>query len=113
MAWDLARAWEMGGSKGSASWMLDGLIHFADDEVVRRTTPAMRSDAVGEVLQIIATDAAAMVLVTIAGRAASGNKGYSWASSVVDQRLRRIAAERGVTGEELEDSILPVREIEY
>jgi hypothetical protein len=112
-AWDLARSWEMAGSKSASEWMLDALIHFADDEVVRRTTPTMRSQAVGEVLQVIGTDSAVLELVTIGARAASGNKSYGWASTAVDRRIERIAAERGLSGDELEDAVLPLSEVDY
>lgn len=114
LAWDLAKGWEMAGGKKNTEWMMESLIHFADDEVVRRTTPAMRSQAVSEVLQIIGTDAAVMELITIAARAASGNNRYSWAANVIHHRIDQIALERGLAGAaELEDAILPVRDVDY
>jgi hypothetical protein len=68
LAWDCARAWEMSGAPSKAGWMRDALVHLADDEVVRRTTPAMQVRHVIPALIAIATPAAVMELLTIEAR---------------------------------------------
>ncbi len=100
LSWDMARAWDTAGGKTRDVWMRNALVHLADDEVVRRLTPAMRADRFVAVLEAIGTDAAVMELLTIAGRA----PGSSW---MVDPGLRRLARARGVTPDELEESVIP------
>ena len=41
-SWDMARGWEHAGHKKKEIWMLMSMVHFADDEVVRRMTPGVR-----------------------------------------------------------------------
>lgn len=97
LAWDIARSWEHGGAKSQHGWMRDALIWFADDEVVRRTTPAMKAENVIDTLAVLGTSAAQMELVTIAA------KGYAQA----EQALRHIAESQRITQGELEDRIVP------
>lgn len=96
-SWDVARSWEHAGAKSNYSWMRDALIWFADDEVVRRTTPAMKVENVLVALEAIGTPAAQMELVTIAA------KGYDGA----EHALEHIAETHRVTRAELEDRIVP------
>ncbi|HEY1954601.1 MAG TPA: DUF4132 domain-containing protein [Polyangiaceae bacterium] len=105
LAWEMARAWEHAGHKKKDIWMLMSLVHFADDEVVRRLTPGVRPDFAVQVLEAIGSDAALMEMATIAGR-----------SSTYDQRiellLEQAAAERGVTKDELEEDLAPTSELD-
>jgi hypothetical protein len=101
-SWSLARTWELAGAKRKDLWMLHSLAHFADDEVTRRTTPAIRDDNILGVLGTIATDAAAMELATIMARRSS-----HYGASPAEEQFERIAKKRGVTKDELEDRITP------
>lgn len=108
LAWDMARAWEIAGGKASEAWMCDALIHLADDEVVRRTTPAIKNGRILSVLEKIGTDAAIMELATIAARAASGRNSVYYANaSLGEAQLLRIARVKGITLEELDESVTP------
>ena len=94
----MARAWEIAGGKSGEAWMIDALIHLADDEVVRRTTPAIKNGRILAVLEKIGTDAAIMELATIAARAASGRNSVYYANaSLGDAQLMRIACSKGWT----------------
>ncbi len=105
-SWDAARSWEHAGHKARDRWMLTSLVHFADDEVVRRLTPGVRVDYAVEVLEVIGTDAALMELATIAGRTQS--QGYEWSlAGRIEKILDKAAAVRGMTKEELEDDLAP------
>jgi hypothetical protein len=96
-SWDVARSWEHAGAKSQLSWMRDALTWFADDEVVRRTTPAMRVENALPALTRIGTPAAQMELVTIAAKGHAG----------AERALTDIADAAHVSKEELEDRIVP------
>jgi len=106
LSWDIARAWVLARHKDKDVWMLHALVHFADDAVVRRTTPGITDPRIVEVLERIGTDAALMELATIAARS-SGVSIYYGLATHVESALDRIAALRGVTKDELEESIAP------
>jgi hypothetical protein len=111
LSWEAARAWEHAGHKKKDKWMLMSLVHFADDEVVRRLTPGVRPDWAVEVLEIIATDAALMEMATIAERTAS--QGHEWGLAARIERILEAAAEaRGVTKDELEEDLAPTTHLE-
>jgi len=110
-AWETARAWEHAGHKKKEIWMLNSLIHFADDEIVRRLTPGMRVEYAVQVLEVIGTDAALMEMATIAGRTAS--QGAAWTLGGRIEKLLESAAEaRGVTKDELEEDLAPTSDLE-
>ena len=110
-SWETARAWEHAGHKKKEIWMLNSLVHFADDEIVRRLTPGMRVDYAVQVLEIIATDAALMEMATIAGRTES--TGSEWTLGGRIEKLLGAAAEaRGVTKDELEEDLAPTSNLE-
>ncbi len=105
-SWDATRAWEHAGHKKKDIWMLNSLVHFADDEVVRRLTPGVRVDFAVHVLEVIGTDAALMELATIAGRTQS--QGNEWTLGGRIEKLLDAAAEaRGLTKDELEEDLAP------
>ncbi|MEZ4340061.1 MAG: DUF4132 domain-containing protein [Sandaracinaceae bacterium] len=108
-AWSLATAWEASGARNADAWMMFSLVHLADDEVVRRTTPALKHGAVVEVLQHLGTDAAAMELATVAARAAR-TEGALW--ELAEAALDRIAAERAITRDELDEVLTPTLELD-
>ena len=108
LAWDMARGWELAGAKKADAWMFDALVHLADDEIVRRTTPAIKSPRVLEVLAQIGSDAAIMELATIAARAASGRKSvYFSSASAGEQQLEAVASSKGWTIDELDERVTP------
>jgi hypothetical protein len=108
LGWDMARAWEIAGAKSSEAWMCSALVHVADDEVVRRTTPAIKNTFILAVLAQIGTDAAIMELATIAARAAAGGRSVYYASVVEGEReLLRIAEAKGWSLDELDERVTP------
>jgi hypothetical protein len=110
-SWETARTWEHAGHKKKEIWMLNSLVHFADDEIVRRLTPGMRVDYAVQVLEVIGTDAALMEMATIAGRTAS--QGSEWTLAGRIEKLLAVAAEeRGVTKDELEEDLAPTSNLE-
>jgi hypothetical protein len=111
LAWDAARAWENAGHKKKEQWMLMSLVHFADDEVVRRLTPGMRPDFAVQALEVIATDAALMEMATIAGRTASqGSEGTL--GGRIEKLLDAAADARGMTKDELEEDLAPTADLD-
>jgi hypothetical protein len=111
LAWEAARAWEHAGHKKKDDWMLLSLVHFADDEVVRRLTPGIRPDFAVRVLEAIGSDAALMEMATIAGRTQS--QGGEWTlGGRIEKLLGEAAAERGVTKDELEEDLAPTAALE-
>ncbi|MBX3248591.1 MAG: DUF4132 domain-containing protein [Myxococcales bacterium] len=102
-AWSLARAWEASGARKSDAWMMRSLVHLADDEVVRRTTPALKNALVIDVLADIGTDAAAMELATIGAR--PGKLGQL--RDLAEKALDRIAEARGIDRERLDEQLTP------
>jgi hypothetical protein len=107
LAWDMARAWELAGGKRQSEFMLYALAHFADDEVTRRTTPAIKDRRILDVLRLIGTEAAAMELATIAARATVAPSSYVSDPSGAEKMLEEIATERGITKDELDDRLRP------
>jgi hypothetical protein len=110
LAWDLARTWEHAGHKRRDQWMLMSLVHFADDEVVRRMTPGIRVDLAVDVLEHIDRDVALMELLTITARATASGDGELAART--EAILDRAAAARGIDKDELEEELAPVKPLE-
>ena len=107
LSWDLARSWERAGRKKRERWMLMSLVHFADDEVVRRLTPGVRDDDAVDVLERIDSDAALTELATIAGRSTDAKLGAR-----IELILDRAASLRGLDKDELEEELAPVKAVE-
>ena len=97
LSWDCLRAWDLAGRKPGAKWMRDSIVHLADDEVVRRTTPGVKADGVIPALEALQTPAAIMELLTIEHHAKRLKGPYGchklrWSAA---QALKRIAKQRG------------------
>lgn len=105
LAWDLAQAWYLGGRRERDRWMLESLVHLADDEVVRRTTPAIKDDDVVKVLGWIPTRASATELLTILARG-EGQSRPTYSPWIARDALFRVARLLGTTLEELEDRVV-------
>ncbi len=107
LAWDAGRAWQRDGAKPKLQWMVDAIAHFGDDEVIRRTTPAIAEHRIVTVLAYAATPAAAIELSTIASRIAKGI-GSAWGTrAAVDAAFAVLARRCGKRVEEIEDSLMP------
>ncbi|MCB9594038.1 MAG: DUF4132 domain-containing protein [Sandaracinaceae bacterium] len=106
-AWSLATAWEASGSRATDRWMMLSLVHLADDEVVRRTTPALKNALVVDVLASIGSDAAAMELATIAARGAANASSYGGTRDEAERALDRIALAQGIDRERLDERLTP------
>lgn len=101
-AWSLARTWETSGARKSDDWMMRSLVHLADDEVVRRMTPALKNKLVVEVLVAIGSDAAAMELATIGARGGSGPL-----RELAETALDQLAEARGLDRDRLDEQLTP------
>jgi hypothetical protein len=110
LAWDLARSWEHAGHKSRERWMVMSLVHFADDEVVRRMTPGIRQDLAIDVLEHIDTEIALMELLTVLGRAIQSDDKVTLAR--IETILDDAAAMRGLDKDELEEELAPVKAVE-
>ncbi|MCU0673796.1 MAG: DUF4132 domain-containing protein [Myxococcota bacterium] len=112
-AWSLARAWETSGARKADDWMMRSLVHLADDEVVRRMTPALKNKLVVEVLVAIGTDAAAMELATIGAgprgqpRTRGARGGVGMLRELAEAALDRIAEARGLDRDRLDERLTP------
>jgi hypothetical protein len=112
LAWDTARAWETSSARNADAWMLESIAWLGDDEVIRRTTPAIKHPHIVTVLGYAATDAAAMELCTIARRIEQSKDGSfrtrHWGDRAdVELAFADLARRRGMTVEDLEDSLTP------
>ena len=108
-AWSLARAWETSGARKTDEWMMRSLVHLADEEVVRRMTPALKNKLVVEVLVAIGTDAAAMELATIGAgpRGQPRTSGVGMLRELAEAALDRIAEARGLERDRLDERLTP------
>ncbi|MGI5163272.1 DUF4132 domain-containing protein [Spirillospora sp. CA-253888] len=111
-AWALFQQWQTAGSPTKQAWALTALGPLGDDRIVRRLAPLIRewpgrsgharAVAGTEVLAGIGTDVALMHLHAIARKAKfSGLRGSA------REKVREIAAGRGLSQEQLEDRIVP------
>jgi hypothetical protein len=108
LAWDMARAWEAAGGDKRDQWMLESIAHLGDDEVIRRTTPALTHPSIVPVLGHTATAAAATELCTLAWRAThEASTRPAQMLATVAAAFATIARKQGITVEQVEDSLLP------
>ncbi|MFO0673670.1 MAG: DUF4132 domain-containing protein [Polyangiaceae bacterium] len=107
LAWDMAHAWFNSGKAKRDEWMLEALVHLADDEVTRRTTPDIRDKRVLPVLGWTGTDAAATELLTVMSRSV-GQRSWSpfYPADMASAAFESIAGARGLTTEELADRVV-------
>lgn len=111
-SWAVFERWRAAGYPPRDGWVLDGLGRCGDDQVVRELVPLIRAwpgesaqaraVAALDVLAGIGTDTALMHLHHLAG------KGPSWGVRTrAGHRLAGLAAELGLTGEQVADRIVP------
>ncbi len=111
-AWDLFFAWLIAGAPPKEQWALNALGHLGDDESARRLVPLIRAwptegaaarAAMGlDVLRALGTDVALMHLHGFAQKAKSRPL-----QDKARKKIEEIAAERGLTAEELADRLVP------
>jgi hypothetical protein len=107
MAWDLAALADGNGVKRAQSrfpdWMRWSLRHLADDEVIRRITPALKHSTVYAVLESLAREGDRAALIELA--TAQEREDVSGA-------LERVAVHKNVTADELVETMLPTTQLE-
>jgi len=107
MAWDLGALADGGGKHSRAraypDWMRTSLTHLADDEVIRRLTPALKHPSIYRVLESLAqrgVRSAAMELATAHERGDA------------PESLNRVAVTFNQSADELVETILPTTPLE-
>lgn len=112
-AWDLFSAWLAAGAPSKEAWAYHALAALGDDEHVRRLGALVRDDwpSAGEhnraiagldILEAIGSEAALFQLHRISQKGAT--KGIR---DRAGQKLESVAAQRGLTPDDLEDFLLP------
>ncbi|NUW42548.1 DUF4132 domain-containing protein [Nonomuraea rhodomycinica] len=110
--WSLFQRWQAAGHPAKESWMMDALGLLGDDETVRRLTPLIRTwpgegghaRAVAglDLLARIGSEVALMHLHGVAEKAKFGGL-----KKRARQKLDEVAAELGLTAQELADRLVP------
>ncbi len=107
MAWDLAALADGGGRHSSSrqfpDWMRWSLRHFADDEVIRRITPALKHNTMYAVLSALARDGVRSATIELATAQERGD---------VAGALEAVARGLGSSVDELVESMLPTTQLE-
>jgi hypothetical protein len=107
MAWDLAALADAGGRGSRAreypEWMRHGLVPLADDEVIRRLTPALKHETIYRVLETLARRGVTSATMELATAHERGD-------SV--QSMGRVARAFNQTVDELVETILPTIPLE-
>ncbi|MEV7807572.1 DUF4132 domain-containing protein [Microbispora sp. NPDC088329] len=111
-AWALFQSWKTAGYPSKESWVMDALGLLGDDETVRRLTPLIRTwpgegghaRAVAglDLLAAIGSEVALMHLHGIAEKVK-----FSGLKNRARQKLDEVAAELGLTPQELADRLVP------
>ncbi|NJP97645.1 DUF4132 domain-containing protein [Nonomuraea sp. FMUSA5-5] len=111
-AWALFQRWQAAGYPAKESWVMDALGLLGDDETVRRLTPLIktwprdgghaRAVAALDLLASIGSDVALMHLHGIAEKVK-----FSGLRSRARQKMDEVAAELGLTPQELADRLVP------
>jgi hypothetical protein len=112
LAWSLFTEWREAGHPPKQNWALDALALLGDDETVRRLAPVIRAwpgegghaRAVAglDVLAAIGTDVALMYLHGIAQKVK-----FRALKERAGDKIAELAAELGLTAEELADRLVP------
>ncbi|NUW36005.1 DUF4132 domain-containing protein [Nonomuraea sp. SMC257] len=110
--WALFQRWQAAGYPSKESWMMDALGLLGDDETVRRLTPLIRTwpgegghaRAVAglDLLARIGSEVALMHLHGVAEKAK-----FSGLKKRARQKMDEVAAELGLTPQELADRLVP------
>jgi hypothetical protein len=107
MAWDLAALADGNGVRRAQSrfpdWMRWSLRHLADDEVIRRITPALKHSTVYAVLETLAREGDRAALIELA---------TAQEREDVTGALERVAAAKHVSADELVETMLPTTQLE-
>ena len=107
MAWDLAALADGGGVRRQQSkfpdWMRWSLRHLADDEVIRRMTPALKHSTIYAVLEALARDGDRAALIELA---------TAQEREDVTGALERVASAKRTTADELVETMLPTTPLE-
>jgi len=107
LAWAAAVAWEEAGAARRDQWMIESLAHLGDDIVIRRTTPALKSARVLDVLAATPTDASATELCTILWRFSQDKPKPDYDVKETRAAFTVLARRRGMSEGELEDTLAP------
>ncbi|GGN89262.1 hypothetical protein GCM10010112_73610 [Actinoplanes lobatus] len=110
--WALFETWRAAGHPAKQNWALDALGLLGDDETVRRLAPVIRAwpgeggharAVTGlDVLAAIGTDVALMYLNGIARKVK-----FRGLKERAEEKIAELAAELGLTGDELADRLVP------
>ncbi|BAL89716.1 hypothetical protein AMIS_44960 [Actinoplanes missouriensis 431] len=110
--WSLFRAWESAGFPPKQSWVLEALAVIGDDDTVRRLSPVVRAwPGTGgharamtglDVLYAIGSELALVHLHAISRKVRFEALRYG-----ADSRVRAVAAELGLTSDQLADRLVP------
>ncbi len=107
MAWDLAALADGNGVRRAQSrfpdWMRWSLRHLADDEVIRRITPALKHSTVYDVLETLAREGDRAALIELA---------TAQEREDVIGALNRVAVAKNVSADELVETMLPTTQLE-
>ncbi len=107
MAWDLAALADGAGIRRQQAkfpnWMRWSLRHFADDEVIRRMTPALKHDTIYLVLESFSRDGERAALIELA---------TAEERESVTGALARVAAAKDVAADELVETMLPTTQLD-
>ena len=107
MAWDLAALADGNGVRRAQSrfpdWMRWSLRHLADDEVIRRITPALKHGTVYAVLESLAREGDRAALIELA---------TAQEREDVTGALERVAVHKNVSADELVETMLPTTQLE-
>jgi hypothetical protein len=110
--WSLFQAWESAGFPPKQSWVLEALALIGDDNTVRRLSPVVRAwpGAGGHARAMAGLD----VLYTIGSEMAlshlhsiSRKVKFEALKDGADDRVRAVAAELGLTSDQLADRLVP------
>ncbi|WP_455357120.1 DUF4132 domain-containing protein [Streptomyces sp. SYSU K217416] len=110
--WSLFEQWRLAGMPAKESWALHALGWLGDDDTVRRLTPVLRNwpgegahkRAVEglDALAAIGSDIALMHLHGVSQRVK-----FKALKTRAKEKLQQVAADRGLSGEELADRLVP------
>lgn len=107
MAWDLAALADGNGVRRAQNrfpdWMRWSLRHLADDEVIRRITPALKHSTVYAVLESLAREGDRAALIELA---------TAQEREDVTGALDRVATAKNVSADELVETMLPTTQLE-
>ena len=112
LGWELAATWERRGARKGDDWMAWAIYHLGDDEVVRRCTPALKSDTVIDVLGALEGEAATMELATVAARHRGIGAWPAFRQVLAEQYLELAAHRQGLTLAQLYDRLVPTLGLE-